>query len=198
MCYNICKENECKFSKIQFKGATTMRIEFLCRNYNASDKLKDVITHKIDKLDKFFEDDTKVKVVLKESKNIETLEITLAVTGGMLRAEVSGDNMYNLIDIALPKIEKQIIRHYGKLKDRKFKVKELVAEDTAVEAIKEPEKKVVRSKAYTMVPMTVEDAIEEMELVGHDFYVFLDRASGNVSVLYARNDGDYGLIEALK
>ncbi len=176
-----------------------MRIEFLCRNYNASDKLKDVITRKVDKLDKFFEDDTKVKIVLKESKNIETLEITIAVTGGLIRAEVSGDNMYNLIDVALPKLEKQIVRHYGKIKDKKFKVKDIDASvASVVEAEKEPEKKVVRSKAYTMVPMTVEDAIEEMELVGHDFYVFLDRASGNVSVLYARNDGDYGLIEALK
>lgn len=175
-----------------------MRIEFVSRNYNASEKLKDIITRKIDKLDKFFDDDTKAKVVLKENKNIETLEITVAVTGGLIRSEVSGDNMYNLIDIALPKIEKQIIRHYGKIKDKKFKIKEIDASEIAVLTEKEPEKKVVRSKAYTMVPMTVEDAIEEMELLGHDFFVFLDRANGNVSVLYTRNDGDYGLIEALK
>lgn len=181
------------------KGATTMRIEFVCRNYNASEKLKDIITRKVDKLDKFFEDDTKAKIVLKENKDIETLEITIAVTGGLIRAEVYGDNMYNLIDLAIPKLEKQIIRHYGKIKDKKFKIKEIdLAAPEAAEANKEPEKKVVRSKAYTMVPMTVEDAIEEMELVGHDFYVFLDRASGNVSVLYSRNDGDYGLIEAVK
>lgn len=176
-----------------------MRIEFVCRNYNASDKLKDVITRKVDKLDKFFDNDTKAKVVLKENKKIETLEITVDVKGAVIRAEVSGDNMYNLIDVVLPKIEKQIIRHYGKLKDKKFKVKEIdFGAPEAVEITKEPEKKVVRSKAYTMVPMTVEDAIEEMELIGHDFFVFLDRASGNVSVLYARNDGDYGLIEAVK
>ena len=175
-----------------------MRIEFVCRNYTASEKLKDIITRKIDKLDKFFDDDTKAKVVLKENKNIETLEITVAVTGGLIRSEVSGDNMYNLIDIALPKIEKQIVRHYGKIKDKKFKVKDVAAVEAVSAIEKEPEKKVVRSKAYTMVPMTVEDAIEEMELLGHDFFVFLDRASGNVSVLYTRNDGDYGLIEALK
>lgn len=176
-----------------------MKIEFVCKNYNASDKLKDVITRKVDKLDKFFADDTRVKVMLKESKDVETMEITLAVTGGLIRAEVSGDNMYNLIDLAVPKLERQIIRHYGKIKDKKFKFKEidLSAPDT-VAVTKEPERKVVRSKAYTMVPMTVEDAIEELELLGHDFYVFLDRESGNVSVLYTRNDGDYGLIEAVK
>ena len=172
-----------------------MRIEFLCRNYVASDKLKDVITKKVDKLDKFFEDDTKAKIVLKKSKDLETLEITIAVTNGIARAEVNGDNMYDLIDLALPKLEKQIIKHHSKMKSKKFKVKDL-APEVAVE--KEPEKKVVKSKSYNLVPMTTEDAIEEMELVGHDFYVFLNKETGNVNVLYARNDGDYGLIEAVR
>ena len=103
--------------------------------------------------------------------------------------------MYELIDLALPKLEKQIIKHHAKIKDKKFKLK-----DIAPEEIKsaEPEKQVVRSKAFELTPMTVEDAIEEMELVGHEFYVFLNRASGNVSVLYTRHDGNYGLIEAIR
>ena len=176
-----------------------MRIEFLCKNYNASDKLKDIITKKVDKLDKFFEDDTKAKIVLKKSKDIETLEITIAVSGGIARAEVSGGNMYENIDLAIPKIERQIIRHHSKTKSKKFKIKEIDFAQPEVEAVaKEPEKKVVRSKTYSLVPMTVEDAIEEMELVGHDFYVFLNRETGNINLLYARNDGDYGLIETVR
>ena len=169
-----------------------MKIDFLCRNYEASDKLKDVITKKVDRLDKFFEDDTKVKIVLKEANNVQTMELTIAVSGGVLRAEVSGKNMYELIDLALPKLEKQIIKHHANMKDKKFKVKDFAGEtDKPVE----PEKQVVRSKAFELTPMTVEDAIEEMELVGHEFYVFLNRATGNVSVLYTRRDGNYGLIE---
>jgi ribosomal subunit interface protein len=176
-----------------------MKIEFLCKNYNASDKLKDIISHKVDKLDKFFEDDTKAKIMLKKSKDVETLEITIAVAGGIVRAEIAGENMYNNIDLAIPKLEKQIIRHHDKMKSKKFKLKELdFAAPLAQEAAKEPEKKVVRSKSYVLVPMTVGDAIEEMELVGHDFYVFANKATGNVNVLYSRNDGDYGLIEAVK
>ena len=176
-----------------------MRIEFLCKNYNASDKLKDIITKKVDKLDKFFEDDTKAKIVLKKSKDIETLEITIAVSGGIARAEVSGGNMYENIDLAIPKIERQIIRHHSKIKSKKFKIKDIDFAQPEVEAVaKEPEKKVVRSKTYSLVPMTVEDAIEEMELVGHDFYVFLNKETGNVNVLYARHDGDYGLIETVR
>lgn len=172
-----------------------MKIDFLCRNYEASDKLKDVITKKVDRLDKFFEDDTKVKIVLKEANNVQTMELTIAVSGGVLRAEVSGKNMYELIDQALPKLEKQIIKHHSKMKDKKFKVKDFVGE---TEKTAEPEKQVVRSKAFELTPMTVEDAIEEMELVGHEFYVFLNRATGNVSVLYTRRDGNYGLIEGIR
>ena len=172
-----------------------MKIDFLCRNYEASDKLKDVITKKVDRLDKFFEDDTKVKIVLKEANNVQTMELTIAVSGGVLRAEVSGKNMYELIDQALPKLEKQIIKHHSKMKDKKFKVKDFVGE---TEKTVEPEKQGVRSKAFELTPMTVEDAIEEMELVGHEFYVFLNRATGNVSVLYTRRDGNYGLIEGIR
>ena len=172
-----------------------MKIDFLCRNYEASDKLKDVITKKVDRLDKFFEDDTKVKIVLKEANNVQTMELTIAVSGGVLRAEVSGKNMYELIDLALPKLEKQIIKHHAKMKDKKFKVKDFAGEP---EKTPEPEKQVVRSKAFELTPMTVEDAIEEMELVGHEFYVFLNRATGNVSVLYTRRDDNYGLIEGIR
>ena len=110
-------------------------------------------------------------------------------------AEVYGKNMYELIDLALPKLEKQIIKHHAKIKDKKFKLKDIATDEVKTA---EPEKKVVRSKAFELTPMTVEDAIEEMELVGHDFYVFLNRASGNVSVLYTRHDGDYGLIEGIR
>jgi len=181
------------------QGGKIMKIEFLCKNYNASDKLKDIITRKVDKLDKFFEEDTKARVLLKKSKDVETLEITISVSGGIVRAEVAGGNMYENIDLAIPKLEKQIIRHHDKIKSKKFKIKELdYAMPVVEEAVKEPEKKVVRSKSYVLVPMTVEDAIEEMELVGHDFYVFANKSTGNVNVLYARNDGDYGLIEAVR
>lgn len=172
-----------------------MKIDFLCRNYEASDKLKDVITKKVDRLDKFFDEDTKVKIVLKEANSVQTMELTIAVSGGVLRAEVSGKNMYELIDLALPKLEKQIIKHHSKMKDKKFKVKDIVPEESKPA---EPEKHLVRSKAFELIPMTVEDAIEEMELVGHEFYVFLNRASGNVSVLYTRRDGNYGLIEGIR
>ncbi len=174
-----------------------MRIEFIGKNYNASEKLKDVITKKVDRLDKFFEDDTKVKVLLKEANDVFTLELTIILDGVVMRSEVSSDNMYNNIDVALPKLEKQIIKHRTKLmsKSKKFRIKEL--DMNYAPPAEEKKSSLVRSKSYELTPMTIEDAIDELELVGHSFYVFENKATKNVNVLYKRNDGDYGLIEAL-
>ncbi len=176
-----------------------MRIEFLSKNYTPSDKLKDVIAKKVERLDKFFEDDTKVKVLLKQANDVQTLELTIIIDSTVLRAEVSSDNMYDNIDLALPKLEKQIIKHRTRLasKSKKFRIKELDASFVPPAEKEEPHHGIVRSKAYNLSPMTVEDAIEELELVGHSFYIFANKETSNVNVVYKRNDGDYGLIEAL-
>lgn len=174
-----------------------MRIEFISKNYVCSDKLKDIVTKKVSRLDKYFEDDTKVKILFKKSNDIETLELTISVDNGVLRAEVFSENMYNNIDLAIPKLEKQIIKHHTKIasKSKKFREKEFVANFVPGEA--EKNYSLVKSKSYQLTPMTVEDAIDELELVGHSFYVFNNKVTKNVNVLYKRNDGDYGLIEAL-
>lgn len=168
-----------------------MIIEFLTKNYEASDKLKDIIVKKADKLDKFFEADTKVKVMLKQSKDVFILELTINLGSGVLRAEVSGDNMYNNIDLALPKLEKQIIKHHQRLISKSKKIREKLL----VEAEPEKHSAVVKSKRYKLIPMSEDEAIEELEIVGHSFYVFLNKNTRAVNILYRRNDGDYGLIE---
>lgn len=175
-----------------------MKIELLSKNYSPSDKLKDIIDRKVTKLDKFFDDDTKLKILLKQTgENIYTMEVTILVDNGIIRAEVSSDNMYNNIDLAMPKLEKQIIKHHSKLagKSKKFREKIFIDEPIHEE---ESKHKVVRSKSYELVPMTVDDAIEELELVGHSFFVFLNKATDEVNVLYRRLDDDYGLIETHK
>ena len=181
-----------------------MNIEFLCKNYDPSDKLKAIIDKKVQKLDKFFEDDTRIKVGLKKgntrnSDDLYTLELTILLDGVIMRAEVTSDNMYSNIDMAIPKLEKQIIRHHKKIesKSKKFRAKGLPVE-IEEEIIEEmPEKTLVRSKCYTLLPMSIDDAIEELELIGHNFYVFLNKATNSINVLYVRNDGNYGLIETV-
>ncbi|MCH5161668.1 MAG: ribosome-associated translation inhibitor RaiA [Clostridiales bacterium] len=182
-----------------------MRIEYLTKNYDPSDKLKAVIDKKVQKLDKFFEDDTRIKIALKKGNtrntdDLYTLELTIMLDGTVMRAEVTSDNMYSNIDLALPKLEKQIIRHHKKIesKTKKFRLKDMsaVVEDVPEEEVKE-EKTIVRSKCYTLIPMSIDDAVEELELVGHNFYVFLNKATDSINVLYVRNDGNYGLIETV-
>ena len=176
-----------------------MRIEFLTKNYSPSDKLKDLIEKKVERLDKFFEDDTKVKIMLKKANDVETLELTIILDSSVMRAEVSGANMYDNIDIALPKLEKQIIKHRSKIsKSKKVRPKILDMDYAPPAEADDRHHGVVRSKTFELTPMTVEDAIEELELLGHSFYVFSNKATKNVNVVYKRNDGDYGLIETVQ
>ena len=180
-----------------------MTIEYLCKNYDARDKLKSVIDKKVQKLDKFFDDDTRIKIALKKGNtrstdDLYTLELTILLDSTVLRAEVTSDNMYNNIDLAIPKLEKQIIRHHKKLesKSKKFRARDMSFEEPIAEE-KPEEKMLVRSKCYTLSPMSVDDAIEELELIGHNFFVFLNKSTGSINVLYVRNDGNYGLIETV-
>ena len=181
-----------------------MKIDYLCKNYDASEKLKTVIDKKIQKLDKFFEDDTRIKIALKKGNtrstdDLYTLELTIMLDGTVLRAEVTSDNMYNNIDLAIPKLEKQIIRHHKKLesKSKKLRAKDFSIPNDVVEEEVTEEKALVKSKCYTLIPMSIDDAIEELELVGHNFYVFLNKSTNSINVLYVRNDGNYGLIETV-
>lgn len=176
-----------------------MRIDFQTKNYTVKEGLKDIITKKLERLDKYFDDEVKIKVMMKEAKKIETLELTVFLDKTVLRAELSGDpeiTMYNLIDLVLPKLEKQIIKQHKIIasKSKKFRHKEIVenmkAEETAARSV-------VRKKVYELTPMTESEALEELELVGHSFFVYLSRETDKVSVLYKRNDGDYGIIEAV-
>ena len=175
-----------------------MKIEFVTKNYNASENLKNLVAKKLSRLDKFFREEIPVKVMMKEVKAVQSLELTILLDGMILRAEVSGDNMFANLDSALPKLEKQIVKHRSKLTDRskKLSIKEL--EQSYIPEFHGDPHKVVRTKVFSLTPMTVNDAIAELELVGHSFYVFLNRDSKCVNVLYIRKDGEYGLIETVE
>ena len=175
-----------------------MRIDFQSKNYKPKDTLKDVIDKKIQRLDKYFDEDVTIKVMMRESKDRETMELTIFLGSAVLRSEVTGETgqtMYDLIDLAIPKFEKQIKKHHTILasKSKKFRQKEIV------ENIKEEEKKtseIVRTKSFELSPMDEIEAMAELEMIGHSFYVFLNKTSEKVNVIYKRNDGNYGIIEA--
>ena len=171
-----------------------MKIEFLERNYKISNKLKKIITEKIERLSKYFGEDAKVKVLCSEQNKQKKLELTIVNKGVLYRSEVSSDEMYSNIDLALPKIERQIVRRKDK-KLAKNRVKEPLAFEFLTE---EPEEKlpdIFKKKTFYLDPITVEDAKDFIERLGHEFFVFLNAETGKVNILYRRRDEKFGLIE---
>ena len=174
-----------------------MKLDILERGYKAKDKLKDLITKKVDRFEKYLGKEAACKVVLSSrNNNAYKMEITINAKGLFVRSEVESDNMYVNLDTCLAKIERQIVKHQDKLQDIKkidlFDATNLLFFDE-VPVVKKP--KITKRKAYDLYPMTEEEALEQMELIGHDFYVFLNIKTQQVNVLYAREDGDYGIIE---
>lgn len=168
-----------------------------------TDALRDYVEKKLSRLERYFESPltSEVNVTLSVIKNKQGVEVTIPLTGVMLRAEEKHDDMYAAIDLVVDKLERQIRKHKTKI-NRKFRqdrgLKAVFTEDagTAVQVMEdEDELEVVRTKRHTLKPMDVEEAILQMNMVGHSFYVFANAESKEVNVVYRRNDGRYGLIE---
>lgn len=173
-----------------------MRIEFVEKNYDIGEKLKNIIQKKVDKLDRYFDDNAKARVVCSLQNKTFKLELTITSKSRIFRAEVVGENMYENIDTALPKIERQIVKCSKRARDL-FRSTAFVAPtlEFLAETPEDIEKKVYKTKEFDLEPMAIEEAIENMEMLGHEFYVFLNAKSKKVNVLYTRRDGDLGVIE---
>ena len=173
-----------------------MKIELIERNYDIGNRLGDLIEKKVSKLDRYFNDDVICRVVCSLQNKIYKMEVTLLNKGSLFRAEVVGENMYENIDKALPKIEKQIIKQSGKKRDYFKKAAfDIPAYEFLTEKPVEEEQTIYKKKTFELDPMTIEDAEMELDNLDHDFYVFLNAETGKVNVLYKRKDGKLGLIE---
>jgi len=170
-----------------------MKIEMVCKNYNAGEKLKDLIERKIAKLDKYFEDDTKCKIYMKKEGKSSKMEVSLEYKGNFVRAQAYGENFYDTIDIVLPKIEGQLRKHRTKL-EKKLR-DNAFTQAPIFEAVEPEDVRIAKVKTFTLHPMTVEEAVTEFELMGHSFFVFLDSETTKVKVLYLRDDGNLGMLD---
>jgi len=173
-----------------------MRISITGKNLEISDYLNDLVNKKVRKLERFFPQDQDVFVTLSVEKNRHIVEVTIPYDGGVIRGEEFTGDMYASIDNVLDKLEKQILRHRTKLEkclhSAAFKDMELAeAEDEA----EDEGPRIVRVKRFAIKPMDEEEAMMQIELVGHSFYVFLNSDTNQLNVLYKRKDGNYGLIE---
>jgi putative sigma-54 modulation protein len=166
------------------------------KNIEVTEALKDKVKKKIGKLDKFFNPNTEVHATLSVEKTRQIIEVTITSNGIVLRAEESNEDMYASIDKVVDILERQIRRNKTRLEKRlregAFKAGNIEF-DTHVD--EEHEFKVVRSKKFAIKPMTVEEAILQMNLIGHEFYMFSNADTKEVNVVYKRKDGNYGLIE---
>ena len=168
-----------------------MRVELIGKDYVISERLKEILEKKITKLDKFFGDDAIASVVCRKEGDRQTMEVNVKFGGRLVRSEYSSDNMYDNIDVILPKIQKQIEKYRTKL-SKKLRPDAFI--DIQEEFVSPKQSKVVREKRFELVPMTVDEAVMQLDLLGHDFFVFINEENGKVSVVYKRADGEIGLL----
>lgn len=171
-----------------------MRVKFTGKNIEITEALKDVVSKKVSKLEKYFKQDVEAHSVLSVQKEIQKFELTIPFKGGILRAEEESDDMYKSVDLVLDKIERQIRKQKTKLQ-RKLQGESLVFSFIEEDKTLKEESKIVRTKKFAMKPMSSEEAILQMELLGHSFFVYMDGETSDVNVVYKRKDGNYGLIE---
>lgn len=179
-------------------------------NYNirgqrvqVTEALRDYTEKKLSRLEKYFEPSitSEVNVTLTVTKGQHIVEVTIPFSGIILRAEEKSEDMYASIDLVVDKLERQIRKHKTKVNRqiRQASGSKAIFRDTntAVSVADEEDDdfELVRTKRFTLKPMDVEEAILQMNLVGHTFFVFSNAETKSVNVVYKRSDGKYGLIE---
>lgn len=182
------------------------------KNFVISDRIRDYVEKKIGKLDRYLPeiDEARIEITqekTKSNKDRNVVQVTLRTNGTILRAENRSEAIYGSIDAVVDKIHRQIVRYKGKRVDRWHgnmnKQQRQVQNDVmpeldavAMAAIAEEEgREIVRRKRFLMNPMTEQEAIEQMELLGHSFFVFYNVDISRINVLYRRADNNYGLLD---
>lgn len=180
-------------SVINFKEDSYMKITINARQMTVRESLKELVFEKLSKLDKYFYDEGEATVTFSRKRNNVNLEVTIYAANTLFRCETEDETFQNALDRSIDTIERQIRRNKTRLEKR---LREGVFDTgyTADDYIDdEPEFK-IRTKTFSFKPMSVEEAILQMNLLGHEFFVFEDQESGDTCVVYKRKDGDYGLI----
>jgi putative sigma-54 modulation protein len=172
------------------------------RNFEITDRLRVYVEKKIGKLDRYLPTISEAWVELsiegtKSAQDRQVCQVTVRSNGTILRAEEHSDDMFTSIDTVLDKMYRKIARYKGKRKNR-WRGTGMAEEPLPLEAEEEMEMettKIVRVKRFPMTPMHPDEAVEQMELLGHDFFVFFNADEGQIDVLYRRKDGNYGLLQ---
>ena len=174
-----------------------MKITLRGKNIEITEAIEEKVSEKLSKLDKYFivSENVEAKVLVRTYPYGQKNEVTIPTEYVLLRAEVVDQDLYNAIDLVIDKLEGQIRKYKTRL-NRKSKDNKLAFNLASIEPLEDEEEDVlVKTKTITPKPMDMEEAIMQMELIGHSFFVYRDTETDAISIVYRRNDGDYGLIE---
>lgn len=169
-----------------------MNITVRGRNIEVTSALKDYVGKRVGKLDKYIDNLGDTQVTMTVEKDSHRIEVTIPINGMILRGEESTGDMYTSIDLVVEKLEKQISKYKGKLQKRGVRY---VNDQRVPSTLEEDAPRLVRTKRFAIKPMPVDEAVLQMNLLGHNFFVFSNAETEQVNVVYKRKDGNYGLIE---
>ena len=172
-----------------------MKFIIVGRNIDVTAGLKSAVEDKIGRLEKYFNPDTEVHVTLSVEKDRQKIEVTIPVKGSIIRSEQVSNDMYVSIDLVQEIIERQLKKYRTKLIDKKQTAASFSQMFVENDYMDEEEIKIVRTKKFDIKPMYPEDACIQMELLGHNFFVFCNAETDQVNVVYKRKGDTYGLIE---
>ncbi len=186
-----------------------MKIVIQGKNIEITDAIRDYVHQKVEKAANHFQNlTTEIDVHLSVARNPrintkQTAEVTIYANGSVIRAEESSESLYASIDLVADKIARQLRKFKEKRQDKNYPRKEervadlssVVADDLTSDRTPELPEEVVRTKYFAMAPLTIREALEHLELVDHDFYMFHNTETGEINVIYERNHGGYGVIQ---
>lgn len=176
------------------KELDIMRFIITGRNIDITEGLKSAVEEKLGKLDRFFAPDTEVNVTLSVEKERQKIEVTIPVKGNIIRSEQVSSDMYVSIDLVEEVIERQLKKYKNKIVDKQQNAAAF-AQEFVEKDYDDDEVKIIRTKRFGIKPMDPEEACVQMELLGHNFYVFFNSETEEVNVVYKRKGNTYGLIE---
>ena len=183
------------------KGVVFMRYNIIGKNIDVWDKTKEMVEHKMDRVAKLFPEDTEATITLSLEKLVATVEVTVPMNKRFVRAEVQDADMTAAMDKAVDILEGQVVRYKKRMRTKVRSGAEAYAAEYAAILVPEedlddePMVKIEKVKHFEVKPMDAEEAVMEMELVGHNFFVFRNGETDEVNVVYKRKNGTYGLIE---
>lgn len=172
-----------------------MNIIISGKNIEVTEGLRSAVMEKLGKLEKYFTPDTDVNVTLSVEKERQKIEVTIPVKGSLIRSEQVSNDMYVSIDLVEEVIERQLRKYKNKIIDKKQEASNFQKAYIENDYLEDEDIRIIRTKKFGIKPMFPEDACVQMELLGHNFFVFRNAESGEVNVVYKRKGDTYGLIE---